>query len=353
MSYKEYIDRASSKWSEGSGPYADIVISSRVRLARNIAGIPFPHILSPSGRRQVVELVAEAIRQQAVVSEVGRLELILLTELGRLERQILVDKHLISPLQAEENGYRAVVLRPDEAVSIMVNEEDHLRIQCLSPALQLHETARLANVVDDALEDTLTYAFDERRGYLTACPTNVGTGMRASVMVHLPALVMTGQAQRVLTALSQVGLAVRGIYGEGTEALGNIFQISNQVTLGQSEEDILNNLSVVSRQIIDQEKNARDVLQKEARLRLEDRVGRAYGILTNARAVSSKEALALLSDLRLGVDLRIVKGLDYKVLNELLVYIQPAFIQRMSGQEMDTFQRDVKRASLIQQVLRR
>lgn len=351
MAIRAILSRPSSRWMEGSGPYAELVISSRIRLARNLAGTPFPSLLSPEQRQEVVEEVNKAARTQAAYAVAGELELVMLSALSPLQRQILVEKHLISPQHAENEAGGAVILRDDESVSIMVNEEDHLRLQSFYPGLQLVECWRLANALDDALEKTLDYAFDERKGYLTACPTNVGTGLRASVMVHLPGLVHTKQARRVLSALSQVGLAVRGIYGEGSEPAGNLFQISNQITLGRSEEDIIENLAVVTRQIIDQEMSAREVLQRETGLQLQDRVGRAYGILANAAVISSEEALSLLSDLRLGIDLGLVKGIERKVVNELTVAIQPAYLQEKAGRKMSAFERDVLRASIIRQKL--
>lgn len=340
-----------SKWMEGSGPYAEIILSSRTRLARNLASFPFPSLMTESQRESVVERVVAAVKEQEVAAQFGEMEVLYVHKLSPLVRQALVEKHLISPEYAAAEGFRAFIRSTDEVLSIMVNEEDHLRVQCLYPALQLGESFRFADRFDDALEAKLDFAFDEKRGYLTACPTNVGTGLRASVMVHLPALALTGQADRVLAALSKVGLAVRGLYGEGSQALGNIFQVSNQVTLGQSEEEIVQNLSAVARQLVDQESSARAQLQKEAKLQLEDRVFRAYGILTSARVISSQEALNLLSELRLGIDLKLIKGIDGRVLNKLLVLLQPACTQVLAGREMGAFERDGARASLIREYL--
>jgi protein arginine kinase len=337
---------------EGSGPYADIVVASRIRLARNLRGLPFPSIMGKREAREVVDRVAAACSAADVGAAGGRLELIRIEQLSPLERQILVEKHLISPQHAEPDGYKAVVLNPEESVSIMVNEEDHLRLQVLLPALQLHESWRIANALDDALEGYLDFAFDEERGYLTACPTNVGTGLRASVMVHLPGLVISRQARRVLTALSQVGLAVRGLYGEGTEVAGNLFQISNQVTLGRSEEEIIAHLVGVTKQLIDEEKSCRERLLRDASAELEDRVGRAFGILSHARVISSQEALSLLSDVRLGLDLKLIKGIDPRVITELMVGIQPAYLQGLIGREMGPHERDRERAALIRQRLK-
>lgn len=341
-----------SKWMEGSGPYADIVITSRIRLARNIREVPFPHVLDAEGQKRVVMQVAQVLATEQVTSAVGKMDVVVLNELNPLERRILVEKHLISPQHAQANGYAAVALNRDESLSIMINEEDHLRIQCLLPALQLHETWRIADGIDDVLEQGLDYAFAEQAGYLTACPTNVGTGLRASVMMHLPGLVLTRQAGRVLSALPQVGLVVRGIYGEGTEAHGNLFQISNQITLGRTEDEVIKSLSSVVKQIIEQERSAREALFKETGEKLADKLSRAYGILSHARVISSEEALSLLSDLRLGIDLKIIKDIDARVFNELMVLIQPACLQRAAGKEMSSFERDVQRADLIRDRLK-
>ncbi|MGE5559607.1 MAG: protein arginine kinase [Chloroflexota bacterium] len=346
MAGNRFTERALSKWMEGTGPASDVVISSRVRLARNLVGIPFPAVADEEASRKVANLVAGAVTRMNQDSP-QPFSFVSLAELPVRARQVLVEKHLISPEHAGEGAGRAVVIREDEAVSIMVNEEDHLRIQCLVPGLQLDEAWALANRIDDQLEADLDYAFAERTGYLTACPTNAGTGMRASVMVHLPALVLTNQAGNVLSAVGKVGLLVRGLYGEGSEAIGNIFQISNQITLGTTEEETIENLRNVVQQVIDSERQARDSLLREMREQLEDRVCRAFGTLTNARIISSQEAMQLLSDVRLGVDLSILTGIAPSVLNELLVATRPWFLQQQAGKELSPFERDLRRAALI------
>lgn len=346
------INRPYSKWLEGTGPFSEIVISSRVRLARNLLEVPFPHQMTEKQAQEVVDAVAQVVEKNEMFQQLGTMEVVTLNELSALDRQILVEKHLISPVHAESTARgRGLVIRDDEAISIMVNEEDHLRIQCLFPGLQVKEAWDMATRVDDYLESSLNYAFDEKWGYLTVCPTNVGTGMRASVMLHLPALVITNQAQRVLSTLSQIGLAVRGLYGEGTEATGNLFQVSNQVTLGPREEEIVNNLTTVTGHIIEQEKRARQHLLGKARLSLEDRICRALGVLVNARIMTSEEALSHLSDVRLGVDLGIIKTTDLKALNELIVLTQPGYLQKLAGQEMSALDRDEKRANIIREKL--
>lgn len=351
MSLKETVNSARSHWMDADGPDADIVISSRVRVARNLAGIPFPHLLNTEKSEEVIHAVRLAVENKEASDLTGNLELSGLSELSQVERQILVDKHLISPDLLNNFQSKAVALRDDEVVSIMVNEEDHLRIQCLLPGLKLKEAWEIINKVDDGLEKTLDYAFSEKLGYLTSCPTNVGTGMRASVMLHLPGLKLTKQLSGVLVAIGKLGLTVRGLYGEGTEALGDLFQISNQITLGQSEEEIINNLVSTTRQILAQEKAARRTLHKERREVIEDRVYRAYGILKYARILSSEEAMRLFSDLRLGMELKIISGITAKLLNVLMVKIRPAFLIKMAGQELSTYQRDVFRAELIRKEL--
>lgn len=352
MIIQSIVNRPCSKWLEGIGPDSDIVISSRVRLARNLEDVPFPHKMMESQAEEMLANVAQVLADKEIRQDLGNIEVAALNELSALDRQILVEKHLISPIHAENTARgRGLGVRDDEAISIMINEEDHLRIQCLISGLQVREAWELANLVDDKLESKLNFAFDKKYGYLTSCPTNVGTGMRASVMLHLPALVIINQAQRVLATLSQIGLAVRGLYGEGTEATGNFFQISNQITLGPQEEEIVYNLTAVTSQIVEQEKFARQQLLQKSRIQLEDRICRSMGVLTHARIITSEEALSHLSDVRLGIDLGIIKNTDLQKLNELIVLTRPGYLQKISGKEMSASIRDVKRASIIRKKL--
>jgi protein arginine kinase len=258
-----------------------------------------------------------------------------------------MEKHLISPQHAAEPVGRALMLRQDELFSVMVNEEDHLRIQCLFSGLQLDQAWVGITGLDDALEARLDYAYDVRRGYLTACPTNVGSGMRASLMLHLPVLVMAGLANGLFATTTKVGMAVRGLYGEGTEALGNLFQLSNQITLGQSEEEIITNLVGVARQIIEQERRARGVFLRDMKDQVVDRVFRSYGVLSNARILPSEEAIRRWSDVRLGADLGIIGQIDAPSLNRLIISTRPAFVQNAVGRVLTPFERDVERASLV------
>lgn len=351
MSLRDIINKTLSEWMKGTGPERDIVLGSRVRLARNLAGVPFPAIAGEERLKHVVDSVAKATEANRALDD-SEYDIVLLREVPLLERQLLVEKHLISPQHTENVKHKAVILRNDEAVSIMVNEEDHLRIQALFPGMQPLEAWHLCNRVDDGYDRSLEYAFSDEKGYLTSCPTNVGTGMRASIMVHLPALAMSNQIKRVMGAVGQFGLAVRGIYGEGTDVLGNIFQLSNQVTLGRTEEEIIHHLSSVTRQIIHQERQAREHIMERNRVRLEDRIWRSYGLLSHARAVSSQEAMQLLSDVRLGIDLEIVQGVESRILQELLVMIRPAHLQKMMGRELSAPERDMHRAALIRERLK-
>lgn len=338
-----------SKWMEGTGPESDVVISSRVRLARNLKDFPFPSLASDSQRKAVLDKVESILSKEKVFSSFSNLKL---QDLSPLQRQVMVEKHLLSPLMAKEYRYSSLFLRADEVVSIMVNEEDHLRIQCLLPGLQLQRCWEESSQWDDHLETNLDYDFEKNLGYLTSCPTNVGTGLRVSVMLHLPGLALIEQISRLLSAVSQVGLCVRGLYGEGSDIIGNLVQVSNQVTLGQGEEEILQNLYGVTRQLIEQEQKARQLLLNKGREKLEDRAGRALGILKHARLLSFKEMMQLLSDVRLGVDLGFFNGISRKALNELMVLARPGCLQLLKGAELNSYERDLERASQVRKYLK-
>ncbi|QDI91530.1 protein arginine kinase [Salicibibacter halophilus] len=351
MSLEQFISNAISPWMKNPGPDDDIVMSTRIRLARNLEDFPFPSTTSQEAARALYKHVYERLSQTSK-EKVGDLVWLSMDGLSHIEKTVLVEKHLTSPQLAEDSLQGAVVLNNDETISMMVNEEDHLRIQCLSPGFQLSEGYKYADELDDWIEGNVTYAFDEKKGYLTSCPTNVGTGMRASVMMHLPALVSTQQLNRILPAVSQLGLVVRGIYGEGSEARGNLFQISNQMTLGKSEEDIIEELRGVVLQLIERERSTRRELLKHNQLQLADQVHRSYGILANSRIIESKEAGNHLSTLRLGIDLDLIQGIEGNILNELMVLIQPAFLQQFAEQELTADGRDERRATLIRERLK-
>ncbi|AIE58612.1 protein arginine kinase [Bacillus methanolicus] len=350
MSLERFISQAVSSWMSAEGPDSDIVLSSRIRLARNLREFKFPTLYSNEEAYAVLKRIEEQASKGSP-GQIGKLELLKMDELQPLQKRVLVEKHLISPHLAEHSNHGACMLSENEEVSIMINEEDHIRIQCLFPGLQLTEALNIANEVDDWMEEHVDYAFDENKGYLTSCPTNVGTGIRASVMMHLPALVLTQQINRIIPAINQLGLVVRGIYGEGSEALGNIFQISNQITLGKSEHDIVEDLKSVVRQLISQERSAREALAKTSNIQLEDRVFRSYGILANSRIIESKEAARCLSDVRLGIDMGYIKNLSKKILNELMILTQPGFLQQYAGGPLRPDERDIRRAALIRERL--
>jgi len=343
----EFLLKRDADWLKGDGPEARIVVSSRIRFARNIRNRRFPGRADASARRQVRELVESSLDRSSLMQGSLRVRL---DELGDLDRLFLVERHLISREHARGHDGSALVIGDKEVTSLMINEEDHLRIQILLSGFQLKKALGELNELDDDLEKYLEYAFLPSVGYLTSCPTNVGTGMRASVMMHLPGLVMADQINQVLQAIAKLGLAVRGLYGEGTEASGNLFQISNQATLGKTEKDIVDNLEGVINQIVEHEKRAQQVLFNKNRAALEDRVCRAYGLLTNARIISSKETIELLSALKLGLDCGLI-NLELGAINELFVITQPAHLQKLAGSELKSEERDALRADLIRKKL--
>jgi|BEDMetMinimDraft_2_1075160.scaffolds.fasta_scaffold07621_2 protein arginine kinase len=338
------------EWTRGNGPEPDVVLASRIRLARNVRGLPFPHQMTDDQGRALLETVTLAVRR---IEREWHLTIERLRDLTPLDRQFLVETHLVSPLLVSEPiRQQAVIMDERQSISVMVGEEDHLRIQVLMPGLELSEAWNVANRLDDALEQGLDYAYDRRLGYLTAFPTNVGTGLRASVMVHLPALVLTRQAPAVFTALSQMGMVVRGLYGEGTEAQGSIFQISNQVSLGRSEEELVHSLTMVAEQVVGRERLARQQLDRNAAVFVADRVGRAFGILRHCRILSSDEALRLLSEVHLGIELGRLPPFADATFSQLVSMTRPAVLQKMAGRELDPGARDTLRAEVIQQHLK-
>src|ERR1700755_445471 len=337
------------EWLRGEGPHHQIVISSRVRLARNLKQRAFPGWAKKAERTSILELikphVEELTEMQDSFSE-------LLQDLSALEKQVLVERHLISREHAAKSVGSAVIMNRRQTLSIMINEEDHLRMQSIRSGLQLKSAFKLVDKVDSTLEARLDIAFDPRLGYLTACPTNVGTGMRASAMLHLPGLVLSDLINQVIQAVNKIGLAVRGLYGEGTEAMGNLFQISNQTTLGEKEEDIINRLTKVIETIIDKEHDARQTLLQRKPSTLCDQIGRAYGILTYAHAMPSKEALNLLSVIKLGMDLGAFPEDQRLQIDELFIETQPAHLQKSSQQKLNAEERDYLRAQIIRDRLK-
>lgn len=332
-------------------PEGDIAISSRIRLARNLEAYPFTTRMTKAQSAEILGKVKNAVLDADDSGKQG-FSFLELQSMNALDRQFLVEKHLISPEFAEGDINRAAIISRDGRISIMVNEEDHLRLQCIFPGMQTEEAWKLCSDLDSKLEQKLDYAFDKSFGYLTCCPTNTGTGIRASVMLHLPALSMTGYIKGILENCSKIGVAVRGAYGENSEATGNMFQISNQVTLGQTEEEIIAGIGSITSQISEQERLLRTELYKQNPLRFEDRIFRSFGILTNARIISSEESLKLLSDVRLGVIMGLIKGLELEELNEIMLMIQPAYLQKLSGGQLKPDERDQRRAELVRMKLK-
>jgi protein arginine kinase len=332
------------EWLRGSGPMSEVVISSRIRLARNVAGYPFLTKCSRGQRTTLEHKIRDTILGSGISPQTLYVDL---DQAPEMDRQLLVERHLISKPHAAAEGARGVAIGENETISIMINEEDHLRIQVLRSGLQLEEAWDQINKIDDSLEAKLDYCFHPRFGYLTACPTNVGTGMRASAMLHLPGLVLSEMINQVIQAVNKIGLAVRGLYGEGTEAMGNLFQISNQTTLGEKEDEIIARLTKVIETIIDKEHDARQVLIQKKSNTLWDQIGRAYGVLTYAHAMSSKEALNLLSIIKLGIDLNVFPEEKRLPIDELFMDTQPAHLQNSSQQKLNAEERDHLRAQII------
>jgi protein arginine kinase len=345
----ENLTRNSGEWLRGTGPESDIVISSRIRLARNLAAFPFSNRASAHQKAEIEGLLRERI---AKLELEGPLEYINVPGLSQLDRLFLVERHLISRELASGEGPRGVALLPLETVSLMVNEEDHLRLQVMRSGFALDEAWQDVDRVDDALEQKVNYAFSDEFGYLTACPTNVGTGMRASVMLHLPALVLAKQIEKVFRALQKLNLAVRGLYGEGSRASGDFYQISNQVTLGKSEPAILNDIRQVIPQIITYERQARGTLLKESKQSLQDRVARAFGTLRSATMMTSEETMDLLSSVRLGINLGLLEDISMPTVNELFIHTQPAHLQKLMGATLDGEERNAARARYLRSRLR-
>jgi protein arginine kinase len=348
MNIHEFLS-SPAETSKRSGPHDRIVLSSRVRLARNLKAVSFPGWAKKAERVRSLETIRPAVEELRQMSS-GFAES--MDNLTALDKQILVERHLISREHAAKNAGSGLVLNKEESLCVMINEEDHLRMQALRPGLQLKEAWQAIDQLDSLLEKKLTYAFSPVLGYLTACPTNLGTGIRVSAMLHLPALVLSEQINQIIQAVNKLGLAVRGLYGEGTEALGNVFQVSNQMTLGESEQDIVERLSKVLAQLIEHEENARASLLESKPKMIFNHIGRAYGILANAHSISSKETMNLLSLLRLGIDLGLFAGADRALADELFLITQPAHLQKSYAEKLSAEERDLLRADMLRERLR-
>jgi protein arginine kinase len=331
------------------GPHDRIVMSSRVRLARNIKEAAFPGWAKKPERVRVLDLIRPTIENLPEMKDSFSETM---DSLSTLDKQILVERHLISREHAAKSAGSGLVLNRDETLCFMINEEDHLRMQALRPGLQLRQAWAAIDSADSQLEKRLEYAFSGEWGYLTACPTNIGTGIRVSAMLHLPGLVLAEQINPIIQSVNKLGLAVRGLYGEGTEALGNVFQVSNQMTLGESETAIVERLEKVLAQIIEHEENARATLLEKKPKMVYNHIGRAYGILANAHSISSKETMNLLSLMRLGVDMGLFPGVDRALVDELFIMTQPAHLQKQHTEKLSAEERDLLRADMVRERLR-
>lgn len=338
-----------SELTHSSEPPCPIVLSSRIRLARNLEKFPFPGWANPEQRNTLFKHLSEVLRE---LPPIKKAQIFSVSDLNELERRVLVERHLMSRELSTSDPGSGIVISEDQSCAIMINEEDHLRIQVLKNGFQLDDIWETIDNLDSSIECRTEYAFSTELGYLTACPTNVGTGMRASVMMHLPGLVLIEHMEKVIRALNQLGLAVRGVFGEGSEASGSIFQISNQQTLGESERDIINRLNTVLKTIITQENNARQKLLETNKRKILDKIGRSYGTLRNAHLLTSSESMNLLSLLRLAVDLNILPENCRAEVDRLFIESQPGHIQYNAKSDIKPEKRDELRADTLRTSLR-
>ena len=334
-------------WYLQSGKESDVVVSSRIRLARNIIEYPFETRCSKKENEEIVNKIKE------VLPSIGYgLKILKLKDMDDITKMSLVEKSLVSPdFVMNKNDIGAIAINEEENICIMINEEDHLRLQVFAPGFEIEELLKLMVEIDTKFGKALNYAYNDKYGYLTACPTNIGTGMRVSVMVHLPALTKTGNIQKVLHIINNFGMNIRGIYGEGSKAAGDMYQISNKQTLGVSEEELINNMKIIVEKIIEQERLARKYLAKHS-IELEDRVYRSFGVISNCKKISSEEAREILSDVKLGTDLGIIKELDDLKVKKLYLYTKPANLQKYLGEVKDNYERDIKRAEVIKNIIK-
>jgi protein arginine kinase len=341
-------------WLDASGPHSDIVLSTRIRLARNLQGFRFGSRAGQTDRQAVLDLVRDAAESSSLLHE-G--DIYVVPAVSALSRQILLERHLVSrDLIGNGEGtappHAALMLAPRASLGLMVNEEDHLRLQGLLSGFRLRDAWRMVDALDDELGSRLRYAFHSEFGYLTSCPTNVGTGLRASVLMHLPGLVLTQEIGKVLQGIAQVGLTFRGLYGEGSEVVGNFFQLSNQTTLGKSEDELIDHLQRIVQQVVQYELQARAVLRRDAPAVIQDKVWRAYGLLRYAHSTSFDEVMNLLSGVRLGVSLKLLPAPSVYTLNQILIFSQPAHLEHMAGRSLTPTELDVQRAAYVRRTLR-
>ncbi|MDD3243360.1 MAG: protein arginine kinase [Eubacteriales bacterium] len=322
----------------------DIILSSRVRLARNVAGTAFPTAMNDAEGIEISRGAAECLAEPAY-------KCIQMRGLDELTRRILVEKHLASWELAKNTESGALLVSADETAAVMVNEEDHLRIQSILPGMALQNAAQQAFAIEEKLQERFTFAFDDTLGYLTTCPTNVGTGLRASVMMHLPAAKMTGMLKALLESVTKAGLVARGTFGEGSQPLGDLYQISNRTTLGSSEEELIAVVEQIAAHLLEKERQARAYLKKEHTLAVEDRVLRAWGVMNYARRIDPNEFMQMLSDVRLGVSLGIIPALSMHTVDRMLLLGQPAMVQARGGSKLDQEQSNALRATVLQELI--
>lgn len=337
------------KWLDGQGIDEDVVVSTRIRIARNMEDYKFPGFISLEESDSVADQVLNAMKNK---ENEETYKYYRTKDLTDLDKTVFVEEHLISPNLAKTRNNSGFLLRGDQKATIMINEEDHIRIQVLLPGLNIEEGWEIGSKIDSRLEEKIKYAFHQQYGYLTSCPTNVGTGLRASVMVHLPCIAMSGHLNTIMEALRKVGLTVRGIYGEGSKVLGYFFQISNQTTLGENEVDIMKKLNRIILQIVARERSTRNFMMERRGSELEDKIFRSLGILNYSRVMSSIEAMTHLSNVKLGCDMGIINNLNSKDIVKLMIEVQPASIQINSKLEMLKEERDIYRAQIIRKNLK-
>lgn len=334
-------------WISGTGPHADIILSTRIRLARNLEAYPFRETISGHQQEEVMDEVVDAF--EALNGDVR--QFVRLSDLADTDLTVLLERHLVSREMVKFREASGLLVGDGGRLALLINEEDHVRIQALTPGLQIEASWQIASRTDALLRERLRFAYHEQFGFLTSCPTNTGTGLRASVLMHLPALVLTREISKVLQGLAQIGLTFRGLYGEGSDVIGNYFQISNQTTLGKGEDELVENLARIARQVIEYEENARQVLVRDALDEIEDKVWRAYGLLSCARSLSFDEMMHLLSAVRLGVSMKLLPEIGVSKLNQLLLWTQVAHLEQRAGRTLDKREREIERASLVREML--
>jgi protein arginine kinase len=334
-------------WITGDGPHAGVILSTRIRLARNLERYPFRETISGSQQELVMEEIVEAF--ESTTNDVR--QFVRLADLPETDLTVLLERHLVSREMVKFREASGLLVGDGGRLALLINEEDHVRIQALTPGLQIETSWQIASRTDETLRSRLRFAYHHRFGFLTSCPTNTGTGLRASVLAHLPALVLTREIAKVLQGLAQIGLTFRGLYGEGSDVIGNYFQISNQTTLGKSEDELVDHLGQITRQVIEYEENARQVLVRDALDEIEDKVWRAYGLMTCARSLSFDEMMNLLSAVRLGVSMKLLPRIGVSTLNQLLLWTQIAHLEKRAGRKLDKREREIERASLVREML--